>query len=305
MDRLTSMAVFLSVVDLGSFTAAAEHHAISGTMVAKHINALEAQFQTRLLHRTTRRMALTEVGALLAERYRRILADVAEAQAVAHTSAVSPSGRLRISAPVTYGSLKVAPLLAAYLELYPDVQAELVLDNRKVDLIEDSFDVAFRIGDLEDEWLVARPLGLYRTILAASPAYLARYGCPHGIEDLCSHRLIGYPQWQSDDVWTLHGPGGDYKIPLPPPRIRINHAAGLREACVAGFGIILQSSLALKADLAAGRLVPVLPDYAPVPRPITLVHLPDRRMTASLRAFIAFVSQAHLSRSREGERSNS
>lgn len=293
MDRLTSMAVFLSVIDLGSFTAAAECHSISGTMVAKHVNALEAQFQTRLLHRTTRRLALTEVGALLAERYRRILADMAEAQAVAHASAVSPTGRLRISAPVTYGSFKVAPLLANYLEIYPDVQAELVLDNRKVDLIEDSFDVAFRIGSLEDEWLVAQPLGFYETILAAAPAYLAKYGCPHRIEDLRSHRLIGFPQWQSDDVWKLHGPGGEYQVPLPPPRIRINHAAGLREASVAGFGIILQSSLALEADLAAGRLVRILADYAPMPRPVHLLHLPDRRMSASLRAFITFVSKAN------------
>lgn len=294
MDRLTSMAVFLSVIDLGSFTAAAERHSISGTMVAKHVNALEAQFQTRLLHRTTRRLALTEVGALLAERYRRILADMAEAQAVAHASAASPTGRLRISAPVTYGSLKVAPLLANYLETYPDVQAELVLDNRKVDLIEDNFDVAFRIGSVEDEWLVAQPLGFYETILAAAPAYLAKYGCPQRIEDLHSHRLIGFPQWQSDDVWRLHGPGGEYQVPLPPPRIRINHAAGLREASVAGFGIILQSSLALEADLATGRLVRIMPDYAPTPRPVHLLHLPDRRMSASLRAFITCVNNANI-----------
>lgn len=291
MDRLTSMAVFLSAVDMGSFTAAAQRHAMSATMVAKHVNALEAQFQTRLLHRTTRRLALTETGALLAQRYRRILADVAEAKAAVHDAAARPSGRLRISAPVTYGSLRVAPLLATYLELYPDVRAELVLDNRKVDLIEDSFDAAFRIGAVEDEWLVARPLGQYRALLAASPAYLARHGCPHRIEDLPSHRLIGFPQWQSDDVWTLHGPGGEYRVPLPPPRIRINHAAGLREAAVAGFGIILQSALALQGDLASGRLVHVMAQYAPVPRPITLVHLPDRRMGAGLRAFIAHVGE--------------
>ncbi|MBS1102018.1 LysR family transcriptional regulator [Gluconobacter sp. Dm-62] len=289
MDRLTSMAVFLSVIDLGSFTAAAERHSISGPMVAKHVNALEAEFQTRLLHRTTRRLTLTEIGSVLAERYRRILADMAEAQNVARAAVIKPSGRLRISAPVTYGSLRVAPLLASYLELYPDVQAELMFDNRIVDLIEDSFDVAFRIGELKDDWLVPSRLGSYQSFLAAAPAYLAKYGCPRSIEDLQFHRLIGFPQWQSDNVWTLYGPGGEYQIPLPAARIRINHAAGLREAAVAGFGIILQSSLALESELSAGRLVRILPDYAPMPRPINLLHLPDRRMPASLRLFINFI----------------
>lgn len=292
MDRLTSMAVFLSAVDRGSFTAAAADHGLSATMVAKHVNALEARVQARLLHRTTRRLALTDAGRLFAERCRRVLREVAEAEAVASAVAETPVGRLRISAPIAYGSLKVAPLLAAYCDAYPQVQAELVLGDRKVDLIDEGFDVAIRIGALEEDWLVAHPLASYRMLLAAAPAYLARHGVPATPAALAGHRLIGFAQWQADTAWTLLGPDGPHHIVLPPPQLRIDHGAALREAAVAGFGIILQSAVTLAGDLAAGRLCRVLPDHAPAPRPLSLVHLPDRRMTAGLRAFVAMALAA-------------
>lgn len=286
MDRLTSMAIFVSVVDLGSFTAAAKAHDISATMVAKHINALEARLDTRLLHRTTRRLSPTEAGRRFTESCRRVLADVAIAEAVGAEVAQTPVGRLRIAAPVAFGTERVAPLLAAYLDRFPDMQADLVLGDRKVDLIEEGFDLAFRIGALEDDWLVAHPLAPYRLMLAAAPGYLERHGHPETPDDLRDHRLIGFAQFGADDRWTLVGPGGEHVVPLPPPRLRINHAAALRQAAVAGYGIILQSRVTLDGDLASGRLIPVLADYAPEPRPLTLVRLPDRRMTAGLRAFV-------------------
>ncbi|MDQ1231564.1 LysR family transcriptional regulator [Sphingomonas sp. SORGH_AS_0879] len=286
MDRLTSMTIFVSVVDLGSFTAAARAHALSATMVAKHVNALEARLDTRLLHRTTRRLSPTEAGRRFAESCRRVLADVAVAEAVGAEVARTPVGRLRIAAPVAFGSERVAPLLATYLDRFPDMQAELVLGDRKVDLIEEGFDLAFRIGALEDDWLVAHPLAPYRLMLAAAPSYLARHGHPETPADLREHRLIGFAQFGADECWTLIGRDGEHVVPLPSPRLRINHAAALRQAAIAGYGIILQSSVTLDGDLASGRLVPVLPDYAPEQRPLTLVRLPDRRMTAGLRAFV-------------------
>jgi DNA-binding transcriptional LysR family regulator len=169
---------------------------------------------------------------------------------------------------------------------YPDMRAELVLNDRKVDLIEEQFDVAFHIGSLENDGLVAHALPPYRMILAAAPSYLERCGSPLAPVDLPGHNLIGFPQWGSEEFWTLTGPDGEHRVPLPTSRLRINHAAALREAAVAGFGIILQSSVTLEADLASGRLCPVLPLYAPEPRSLTLVHLPDRRTTAGLRAFV-------------------
>ena len=169
------------------------------------------------------------------------------------------------------------------------MQAELVLGDRKVDLIEESFDLAFRIGALEDDWLVAHPLAPYRLMLAAAPGYLERHRHPETPEDLHEHRLIGFAQFSADDRWTLVGP---HVVTLPPPRLRINHAAALRQAAVAGYGIILQSRVTLDGDLASGRLIPVLEDYAPESKPLTLVRLPDRRMTAGLRAFVEMTVSA-------------
>ena len=200
--------------------------------------------------------------------------------------AQAPVGRLRIAVPVAFGTERVAPLLATYLDCFPDMRAELVLGNRKVDLIEEGFDLAFRIGVLEDDWLVAHPLAPYRLMLAAAPSYLAHHGHPETPADLGRHRLIGFAQFGADECWALIGPDGEYRVQLPPLRLRINHAAALRRAAVAGHGIILQSRVTLDDDLASGRLVPVLPDYAPEPRPLTLVRLPDRRATAGFRAFL-------------------
>ncbi|MET3438039.1 LysR family transcriptional regulator [Sphingomonas sp. 1185] len=286
MDRLTSMAVFVTVIDRGTFTAAADVHGISSTMVAKHINMLEARLHARLLHRTTRRLSPTDAGRRFAERCRHVLAEVAEAEAVAAEVAETPVGFLRLAAPVAFGAARVAPLVAAYLDRYPQMRVELVLSNDKVNLMEEGFDLAFRIGALEQDWLIARPLAPYQLILAAAPAYLERYGWPSTPMDLCSHRLIGFPQWQANVIWTLFGRDGVHHVPLPPSRLCIDHGGALREAAVAGFGIIMQSRVTLDADLAAGRLCRVLPDYAPEARPLTMVHLPDRRMTAGLRAFI-------------------
>lgn len=292
MDRLTSMAVFVSVLDEGSFTAAAEVHGISATMVAKHVNALEARLRTRLLHRTTRRLSPTDTGRRFAERCRRLLSDVDAAEAVAAEIAETPVGHLRIAAPVAFGTARVAALLATYLDRYPEMQAELVLGDRKVDLIDDGFDLAFRIGALTDDWLVAHPLAPYRLMLAAAPAYLARHGHPMTPADLREHRLIGFPQWGADETWTLIGPDGEHRVQLPPSRLRIGHGAALREAAASGFGIVLQSSVTLEGDLAAGRLCRVLPDHAPEPRPLTLVRVPDRHMTAGMRAFIDMAESA-------------
>lgn len=280
------MAVFLSAVDRGSFTAAARHHGISPTMVAKHVTALEKRLDARLLHRTTRSLSLTDVGRVFAERCRRLLADLANVEASASAVSVLPTGRLRISAPVALGTQRITPLLAAYLTAYPDVEAELVLGDRKVDLAEEGFDCAFRIGPLEDDWLVAHPLPPYRLMLAAAPDYLEDRGSPAVPADLTRHSLLGFTQWQSDRLWTLIGPDGEHRVTLPPQRLRINHGDALREAAVAGFGIILQSVVTLEDDLAAGCLQPVLPDYAPAPHPLHLVRLPDRRLPASLRAFL-------------------
>ncbi|CAI2464742.1 D-malate degradation protein R [Serratia liquefaciens] len=286
MDRLTSMAVFVRVVEKGSFVAAAEEMAISPTMVGKHIRALEQRLNAPLLNRTTRRQGLTEAGRVFYERCRRLLADVDAAEASARALLSSPSGLLRISAPVTFGNRVLTPILTEFLQRHPEVEAEVVLSDRKVDLIEEGYEAAFRIGPVADDGLVARALPDYRMTLAASPDYLAQHGEPTRPEQLSAHCCFGFSQWDGNHFWRLLGPPGEISVPVR-PRLRMDSGEGVRRAALADFGIALHATLLLDEDIAAGRLVRVLPEYSPLPRPMHLVYLPERRQSAKLEAFIA------------------
>ncbi|HEJ7890299.1 TPA: LysR family transcriptional regulator [Serratia liquefaciens] len=286
MDRLTSMAVFVRVVEKGSFVAAAEEMAISPTMVGKHIRALEQRLNAPLLNRTTRRQGLTEAGRVFYERCRRLLADADAAEASARALLSSPSGLLRISAPVTFGNRVLTPILTEFLQRHPEVEAEVVLSDRKVDLIEEGYEAAFRIGPVADDGLVARALPDYRMTLAASPDYLAQHGEPTRPEQLSTHCCFGFSQWDGNHIWRLLGPPGEISVPVR-PRLRMDSGEGVRRAALADFGIALHATLLLDEDIAAGRLVRVLPEYSPLPRPMHLVYLPERRQSAKLEAFIA------------------
>jgi len=286
MDRLSSMAVFVRVVEKGSFVAAAEEMAISPTMVGKHIRALEQRLNAPLLNRTTRRQGLTEAGRVFYERCRRLLADADAAEASARALLSSPSGLLRISAPVTFGNRVLTPILTGFLQRHPEVEAEVVLSDRKVDLIEEGYEAAFRIGPVADDGLVARALPDYRMTLAASPDYLAQHGEPTRPEQLSAHCCFGFSQWDGNHFWRLLGPPGEISVPVR-PRLRMDSGEGVRRAALADFGIALHATLLLDEDIAAGRLVRVLPEYSPLPRPMHLVYLPERRQSAKLEAFIA------------------
>lgn len=286
MDRLTSMAVFVRVVEKGSFVAAAEEMAISPTMVGKHIRYLEQRLNAPLLNRTTRRQGLTEAGRVFYERCRRLLADADAAEASARALLSSPSGLLRISAPVTFGNRVLTPILTEFLQRHPEVEAEVVLSDRKVDLIEEGYEAAFRIGPVADDGLVARALPDYRMTLAASPDYLAQHGEPTRPEQLSAHCCFGFSQWDGNHFWRLLGPLGEISVPVK-PRLKMDSGEGVRRAALAGFGIALHAGMLLDEDIAAGRLIRVLPEYSPLPRPMHLVYLPERRQSAKLEAFIA------------------
>lgn len=289
MDKLASMAMFVRVVESGSFSAAAEASQVSATMAAKHIRAIEQRLGARLLHRTTRRQQLSEVGRLYYERCKQVLADVALAEASASELQASPRGRLRLTAPVSFGSRRLVPALAEYLASHPEVNVELSLDNRMFDLVEEGYELGIRIGTLDDASLVARPLQPYRRLLAASPAYLARHGNPERPEQLSSHVCLGLSYWRHRDHWRLLGPGGDiYEAPVQ-GRFAADHGDALRIAALHHIGIILQPEVLLADDLAAGRLQPVLPDWSPPPMPMHLIYAPDRRPTAKLRSMIDFL----------------
>ncbi|HZX28345.1 MAG TPA: LysR family transcriptional regulator [Telluria sp.] len=287
MDKLRSMEVFVAVVDAGSFTAAAERLDISPVMVGKHIQELEQRLGSRLLARTTRRQSLTEIGAHYAEQCRAILAQVSAADASAEAMRATPRGRLRITAPVSFGAQWLAPAMTEYLERYPEVTLELELIDHIVDLVDEGFDAAIRIATLDDSTLVARPLWPFKMMIVASPDYLQRHGMPRKPADLVKHRCLDFSHWSKTVRWKLKGMDDD--VVIPASRFRCNNGLALKRAALAGFGIIMQAEMMLREDVQAGRLVPLLQGYIPDARDMYLVYPRDRRATPKLTTFINFI----------------
>jgi DNA-binding transcriptional LysR family regulator len=279
------MEVFVAVVDAGSFTAAAEMFAMSPVMVGKHIRQLEERLGARLLARTTRRQSLTEIGRQYAERCRQILADIKTAESGAEAMRSTPRGTLRISAPVSFGTQRLAPAMTDYLAAHSEVSLDLDLSDRMVDLVEEGYDAAIRIGELRDSTLVARPLTEYRMMLCASPEYLKQAGTPKTPEDLAHHQCLDFAPLNRRVRWNLNGTESEF----PASRFRSNQGQALRMAALRGYGILLQSEALLGEDVAAGRLVPVLEEYLPAPRPVSLVYPRDRLATPKMTTFIAFM----------------
>lgn len=289
LDKLAGMETFLRVVDGGSFAAAAAAGNVSATMVAKQIRAIEDRLGARLLHRTTRRHQLTEVGQLYLERCRAALAGVALAEASALELQQEPRGALRLVAPVGFGSRSLAPALVPYLAAHPQVTVDLALDDRPEERVRQGYELGVVIGDLRDDGLVARSLQSYRRILAAAPEYLAACGTPQHPRELVEHACLGLSYWRHHDRWHLVGPDGQDCVVSVTARFSADHGDALRHAAIAGAGIVLQPEDALADALAAGWLRPVLPDWSFRPTPIHLVYAPDRRPTAKLRSAIDFL----------------
>ncbi|MFZ4873832.1 LysR family transcriptional regulator [Janthinobacterium sp. Mn2066] len=293
MDKLRSMEIFVAVVDQGSFTAAADSFRISPVMVGKHVKYLEQRLGTRLLTRTTRRQNLTEIGRQYVEQCRQILAQIAAAETGAEAMRATPRGKLKISAPVSFGSERIAPLMADYLTAYPDVSLELNLNDRMVDLVEEGYDAAIRIGVLEDSGMVARPLRHYAMVICASPDYLARHGTPRTPEELLQHECVDFMQWSRHMRWRLSGKEARHDGAPAESRFRSNNGQALRMAALHGFGIVMQAEILLADDIAAGTLVPILQDYVPAPRLMHLLYPRDRQPTPKLTTFIDFMLERY------------
>jgi len=289
MDMLAGMETFIRVVEGGSFAAAAEANGVSATMVAKQVQAIEKCLGARLLHRTTRRHQLTEVGQLYLERCRTALAGVAHAEASATELQKTPRGQLRLVAPVGFGSRSLAPALADWLAAHPDVGVDLTLDDKPESLIAAGHELGVVIGDVRDASLVARTLRPYRRVLAAAPAYLAAHGTPAHPGELGRHACLGLRYWKHHDRWHLVGPDAETCVVPVAGRFTANEGGALRRAAAAGAGIVLQPEDALAGDLAAGRLVPVLAAWSFRPTPVHLVYAPDRKPSAKLRSAIDFL----------------
>lgn len=287
MDRLQSMGVFVQVVELGSFAAAAKAANLSATMIAKHVSALERRLGSRLLYRTTRRQGLTEVGKIYFDRCKSLLAEVEAAECSVSLLQGSPRGTLRITAPVTFGARRLAPALAEFLRIHPEVSVDLSLSDRVVDLIEEGIEAAIRVGRLSDSRLVARPLRPYRSLLCAAPAYLRRRGTPKSPADLASHCCLGFSYAKRPGRWQL-AQGGEERIVQHTPRLQVNNGEALRQAALAGAGILMQPEVLLADDVKAGKLVRLLPSWSLPEQPMHLVYAKDWHMTPKLQRFIEF-----------------
>ncbi len=291
MDRLTEMDAFVHVVDAGGFTEAARKMGVSKSAVSKHVAALEARLAARLLNRTTRRVSPTELGLAYYDRAREVLSGVVEAESMVTAMQATPRGALRVSAPVSFGIGHLSKAVADFLGAYPEVDVNLVLDDRFVELVAEGFDLAIRIGVLPDSSLKARRLAETRLILAAAPAYLAEMGAPRTIDDLAGHRLLHYSNLATGNFWRLRGPSGAERQIRVGGRLTVNNGDSLKVAAEAGLGIAMLPSFLVGGALATGRLVEVLADRAPDMLGIYALYPEGRFPQPKLRAFVDFLAE--------------
>ncbi|MDX2201889.1 MAG: LysR family transcriptional regulator [Hyphomicrobiaceae bacterium] len=291
LDRITGMQVFQRVAALGSLSAAARALHMSQTMATKHVAALEARLGTRLLYRSTRRLTLTEAGRAYLEASERILADLAAADEAASAAHVEARGTLRLNVPVSFGILEVAPLLPAFSRRHPGLAVDLGLNDRHVDLLEEGWDMAVRIGSMRDSTMQARRLAPVRLAVCASPAYLAARGIPRAVRDLRHHDCLSYTLARSMGVgrWAF-GRDGRTLVQVR-GSLQANNGDALVAAAVAGQGIIYQPTFLVARELRAGRLVSLPLDKAPFELAgIYAVYPAGRAPPAKVRAMVDFLS---------------
>ena len=290
MTEFSAIPVFVAVVECGSFSKAGDKVGTSKSAVSKRITQLERNLGVRLFHRTTRRLTLTEAGEHYYDYARKAYALAREGEDVVTQMQGEPRGVLRVSVPMTFGRLHLAPLMPDFLKQHPGVQLELSMDDRMVDLVEGGFDLAIRIGHLPDSRLIARRIAPCLSAVCASPAYLAEHGVPRTPADLRQHNCLFYSYFRGGAEWRFEGPAGTVRVE-PRGNYRVNNSEAIREALLAGVGICQMPTFIVGPDLAAGRLVPVLRDF-PLPRHAIHAVFPERRhRPAKVTALLDFLDE--------------
>ncbi len=290
MDRFIGMAVFAKVVEGKSFAAAARHFGLSPAMVSKHIQMLEERIGARLLNRTTRRVNPTEVGQGYYERCVRILADVEEADRAAENLQATPRGVLRVNAPFTFAIAHVVPAIPKYLGEYPEVTIDLTLNDHYVDLIEDGFDLAIRIGSLRDSSLIARKLAPIRLVLCASPHYLDQHGVPQTPQDLTEHNCLIYTYSTARGEWRFTDADGRETAINVSGNFLANNGDALRILALDGAGVVLSPTFMVGDAIKAGRLVRLLPDHRTPEVALYAVYPHSRYLSTKVRTFVDFLA---------------
>lgn len=289
MDRFEDMRCFVQVVDRGSVTKAADALRVAPSAVSRRIKELEARLGTQLLIRTTRRMSLTEAGRTFHARCQRILADLDEAEVEASDQHGALKGALRVAAPLTFGVAHLTPIIIEFMRENPGVVVDLDFSDRVVDLVAEGFEIALRIGALRDSTLIARKLVDVRVVVCAAPSLLAEHGTPDHPDQLKDWPALCYTGSERPDVWRYRAPDGSDGSVTMQVRMLANNGGVLRDAAIAGEGVILQPSFHLHKAVPEGDLVPILCDYRWPEIAIYTVYPQTRHLSARARAFIDFV----------------
>lgn len=290
MDRLLAAQVFVSVVEHGSFAGAAERLDASTSSVSRHVSDLEAHLGARLLNRTTRRLSLTEAGRTFFERSRELLAEWDDAEQMISQSSASAKGTLRITSSIAFGMRRLAPLLAEFVEAQPAIKLDVSLSDRFVDLVEEGFDLAIRIGEISAPNLVARKIGDSHMVTCASASYLAKRGTPRHPQDLVAHECLIYEYMSSKTVWTFRDKRGKASSVRVSGKVQSNSGSLLAAMAVAGGGIAAVPEFMVDDALRSGDLVALFSDLVPQPLPIYAVYATRRHLAAKVRVFIDFVA---------------
>ena len=291
MDRLAALEAFARVAETGSFSGAARTLGLSKSLISRQVSTLEADLGARLIARTTRSLTLTEAGRGYYEQVARILAQMEEADLSVSQLLATPRGKLRVNAPMSFSLLRLAPALPDFLALYPEIDVDIVMNDRRVDLMDEGFDLAIRIGRLADSSLVARKLGAMQRYIVASPAYLAEWGTPKVPADLRHHACLCYSNADTVDEWRFYDSDDKPVTVEVKGRVRANNGDLLRVAALNGLGFVDLPSFLVGADMEAGRLVSVLEEFTRQNGGIYAVYPHARYLPPKIRVFIDFLAE--------------
>ena len=291
MSKLQQMSSFVAVVEAGSFIAAAHATGISKAAASRHVGELEQRLGVRLLHRTTRRLSLTEEGRLFYERAKELLESIDEAESQLTIRAGEARGAIRVNAPLTFGTMHLAPLWGPFVDANPRVSLDITLSDRVVDVVDEGYDLAIRITGIPDSTLVTRKLASTRMVLCASPAYLEKHGTPGHPRELSQHAVISYTYWSTRDEWHFTGPEGEVNVRIK-SRIHTNNGDTCRRAALAHHGFILQPDFIVGEDLRRGDLLEVMPAWRSIEVGIHAVYPSRKNLPLKTRRLIDFLADA-------------
>lgn len=290
MNRIDAMQIYVRVAELASFVQTADIMGLPRSSVSAAVQQLETELGTRLLHRTTRRVQMTQDGQVFYERCKDLLADLEELQGLFRSDQAALQGRLRVDLPIKVARNVVLPRLPEFLQSHPALDIELSSSDRRVDLIREGFDCVLRIGELGDSNHIARPLGFYRMVNCASPGYISRFGSPRHPDELAGHQLVHYVSnlGARDSGFEYVDPGNGNSVEYIAMKgaLTVNNSDAYLAACLAGFGIIQVPEYGVRAELGSGQLVEVMPQYRAAPMPVSLIYANRRHQPRRVRVFM-------------------